>query len=91
MTCNDDQNNIKDKKLLPILSYNKSALSHIINGTIKAWTKYVDVCYHNSYHLSQYCTVMYSLVSTQGNVASIIKNALPREKHEKFTNAMGLL
>ena len=89
---NDDDNDDDDKnnKPLPILCDNEGALTHIINGTIKARTKHIDVCYHNSRDLHERGIVKYSWVSTQENVADIFTKALPREKHKKSTKAMSL-
>jgi hypothetical protein len=89
---NDDKNDDDDEnnEPLPILCNNKGALAHIINGTIKARTKHIDVCYHNSRDLHERGIVKYSWVSIQENVADIFMKALPRAKHEKFTKAMSL-
>jgi hypothetical protein len=80
----DDEN----KEPLPILCDNEGALVHIINGTIKARTKHIDVCYHNSRDLQERSIVKYSWVSTPENVADIFTKALPREMHEKVMKAM---
>jgi len=89
-TKRDDNNNDDNNKPLPILCDDEGALTHIINGTIKARTKHIDVCYHNSRHLHERGIVKYFWVSTQENIADIVTKALPREKHEKFTKAMRL-
>jgi len=47
-TRRDNINNDHDNKPLPILCDHEGALTHIISGTIKARTKHIDVCYHNS-------------------------------------------
>jgi len=85
-TDDDNENN----KPLPILYDNEGALTHIINGTIKAWTKHIDVCYHNSRNVHQHSIVKCSWVSTQENVADIFTKALLREKQKKFTKVMSL-
>jgi hypothetical protein len=91
--CKDtkrDDNDNENNKPISILCDNEGALAHIINGTIKARMKHIDVCYHNSRDLHERGIVKYSWVSTQENVADIFTKALPREKHEKFTKAMRL-
>jgi hypothetical protein len=85
---NDDEN--KNNKPLPTLCDNEGALTHIINGTINARMKHIDVCYHNSRDLHERGIVKYSWVSTQENVTDILTKALPREEHEKFTKALSL-
>jgi len=84
------QNDNEKHELLPILCDNEGALAHIINGSIKARTKHIDVCYHNSRDLHERSIVKYSWVSIQENVANIFTKALPRETHEMFTKAMSL-
>jgi hypothetical protein len=64
-----------DLELLPIHCDSQGALSHITNGIIKARTKYVDVCYHNSRHLYDCGIVNYFWVSADGNTAYIISKA----------------
>jgi len=88
---NDNNNDNENNKPLPILCDNEGAHTQIINGTIKARTKHIDVCYHNSRDLHERGIVKYSSVSTVGNIADIFTKALPGEKHEKFTKAMSLL
>jgi hypothetical protein len=86
-----DKNDKNDKnKLLSILCNNEGALAHITNGVMKSRTKHIDVCYHNSRDLHERGIVNYSWVSIQENVADIITKVLGRQKHEKFTKAMGL-
>jgi len=80
----------KDASPLPINCDNQGALSRITTRIIKARTKYIDVCYHNSRDLDDRKMVDYSYVHTNENVADILTKALTRDKHEKFTKAMGL-
>jgi hypothetical protein len=75
---------------LPINCDNQGALSHITTGIIKACTKHIDVCYHNSRDLHARKLVDYSYVHTNENVADILTKALSKDKHEKFTKVMGL-
>jgi hypothetical protein len=92
--CKDIKHNRNDEndetKPLPILCDNEGALAHITNGVIKSRTKHIDVCYHNSRDLHERGIVNYSWISTHENVADIFTKALGRQKHEKFTKAMGL-
>jgi len=86
---NNDNDNY-DNKRLPILCDNEGALTHIINGTIMAQMKHIEVCYHNHRDLHERGIVQYSWVSTQNKVADIFTKALPREKHDKIMKAMRL-
>jgi hypothetical protein len=80
----------KDLPLLPINCDNQGALTHITTGIIKARTKHIDVCYHNSRDLHKRQIVDYAYVHTDENVADILTKALTKDKHTKFTKAMGL-
>jgi hypothetical protein len=80
----------KDASLLLINCDNQGALSHITTGIIKARTKHIDVCYYNSRDLHARKIVDYSSVHTNENVADIVTKALTKDKHEKFTKAMGI-
>jgi hypothetical protein len=79
-----------DASPLPIYCDNQGALTHITTGVIKARTKHIDVCYHNSRDLHARKIVDYSYVHTNENAADILTKALTKEKHTKFTKAMGL-
>jgi hypothetical protein len=59
-------------------------------GVIKARTKHIDVCYHNSWDLHRWRIVNYSYVDTNENVVDILTKALTKDKHKKFTKGMGL-
>jgi len=80
----------KDSPPLPINCDNQGALTLITTGVIKARTKHIDVCYQNSRDLHRRRIVNYSYVHTNENVADILTKALTKDKHEKFTKAMGL-
>jgi len=80
----------EDTSPCPINCNNQGAPSHITTGIIKARTKHIDVCYHNSRDLDDCKIVDYSYVHTNENVAAILTKALLKNKHEKFTKAMGL-
>jgi hypothetical protein len=86
------QKDIHGKELppLPINCDNHGALTLITTGIIKARTKHIDVCYHNSRDLHKRQIVNYSYVHTDENVADIFTKALTKDKHTKFTKAMGL-
>jgi len=81
----------KDSPLLPINYDNQGALTLITTGIIKAGTKHINICYHNSRDLNRQPIVNYSYVNTNKNVADILTKALATDKHTKFTKAMGLL
>jgi hypothetical protein len=89
---NDDENddNYKNNKLLPILCNNKHALTHIINGTIKAQMTHIILSYRNSGDLHERSIDKYTWMSTQEYIANFFMKALPREKHEKCTKARSL-
>jgi len=80
----------KDASPLPINCDYQGALSHTTTGIIKAHTKHIDVCYHNSRDLHACKIVDYSYIHTNENVADILTKALTKDKHKKFTKAMGL-
>jgi len=80
----------RDSPLLPINCDNQGALTLITTGIIKARTKHIDVCYHNSRDLHKRRIVNYSYIHTDENVADIFAKALTKDKHMKFTKAMGL-
>jgi len=80
----------KDSPPLPINCNNQGALTLITTGIIKARTKHIDVCYHNSRDLHTRRIVDYFYVHTDENVADILMKALTKDKHKKFTKAMGL-
>ena len=75
---------------LPIYTNSQGALTHITTGITKARTKHIDVCYHSSGGLHAWVIIKYDYVNTNDNPADILTKALPREKHEKFTRAMGV-
>jgi hypothetical protein len=75
---------------LPINCDNQGALSHITTWIIKASTKHIDVCDHNSRDFHARKIVDYFYMHTNENVADILTKALTTDKHEKFTKAMGL-
>ena len=80
----------RDSPPLPINCDNQGALTLITTGIIKAQTKHIDFCYHNSRDLHKHRIVNYSYVHTDENVADILTKALTIDKHSKFTKAMGL-
>jgi len=80
----------KDLPPLPINCDNQGALPLITSGSIKARTKQIDVCYHNSEDLHRRRIVNSYYVHTNENVADILTKALTKDKPEKFTKAMGL-
>jgi len=80
----------KDASPLPIYCDNQGALSHITTGIIKACTKHIEVCYHNSQDLHAQQIVDYSYVHTNENVADILTKALLKDMHDELTKAMGL-
>jgi hypothetical protein len=86
------QNDIHDKDSppMPINCDNLGALTLITTGIIKSRVKHIDICSHHSQDLPQQRIVHYSDVHTDENVADILMKALTKDKHTKFTKAMGL-
>ena len=80
----------RDSPPLPINCHNQGALILITSGIIKARTKHIDVCYHNSQDLHKRRRVNYSCRQTDENVEDILTKALTNDKHTKFTRAMGV-
>jgi hypothetical protein len=80
----------KDTSPLLINCDNQRALSHITTGIINARTKHIDVCYHNSRDLHACKIGDYSYMHMNEHVAAILTKALSKDRHEKFTKAMGL-
>jgi hypothetical protein len=80
----------KDTSPLPINCDNQGGLSHIPTGIMKARTQHIDISYHNSQDFHALKIVDYSYVHTNENVADILTMVLSKDKHEKFTKAMGL-
>jgi hypothetical protein len=85
-----DTNEDNETEPLPIYCDNQGALTHITTGIIKARTKHIDVKYHNSRDLHARKIVDYSYINTDENTADIFTKALAKDKHSKFTKAMGL-
>jgi len=80
----------KDLPRLPINCDDQAALTLITTGNIKARTKHIDVCYHNSWVLHRRRIVNYFYVHTDDNVADILPKALTKDKLTKFMKAIGL-
>ena len=74
-----------------IFSDLRGALAHITtaSGIMKARTKHIDICYHNSRNLHER-GIGNTIMQTNDNPAELLTKALAREKHEKFTRAMGV-
>ena len=73
-----------------IFTDSQGALRHITTGIMKARSKRIEVCYHNSRDLQARGVVHYDYVKTSENPADLLTKALARDKHEKFTRAMGV-
>jgi len=86
----DIHGSLSDASPLPIYCDNQGALTHITTGVIKARTKHIDVCYHNSRHLHARKIIDYFYVHTNDIVADILTKPLTKETHTTFTNGMGL-
>ena len=68
------------------------AMAHITtaSGIMKARTKHIDVCYHDSRDLHARRIVQYGYVNTDGKPADLLTKGLPRGEHERFTRSMGI-
>jgi hypothetical protein len=75
---------------LPVNCDNQSALRHITPGIIKARTKQIGVCYHNTRDLHAHKIIDFSYVHTKENVADILTMTLTKIQYKKFPKAMGL-
>jgi len=80
----------KDLPPLPIDCDNQGALTLITTWIIKAHTKHTNVCYRNSQDLHKRQIAYYFYVHTDENVADIFTKALTKDRHMKFTKAMGV-
>ena len=69
----------KDLPPLPINCDNQGALTIFTTEIIKARTKNIHVCYHNSRDLHKRRIVDYSYVHTDENVADILTKALTKD------------
>jgi len=78
----------RDLPPLPINCDSQGAFTLITMGSIKARTKQIDICYHNSRDLHKHQIVNYSYVHMNENVVDILTKALKQDKHMKFTKAM---
>ena len=81
-----------DAEPMRIFSDSRGALAHITttSGIMKARTKHIDVCYHNSRDLHSRRIVQYGNVNTDDNPTDLLTKSLPRGKHERFTRAMDI-
>ena len=80
----------KDLPPLPINCNSQGAFTLITAGIIKVCTTHIDIGYHNSRDLHKRQIVNYSYMQMDENVADIFTKALTKDKHTKFTKAMGL-
>jgi len=71
----------KDTLLLLIDCNNQCTLSHLTTGIIKAHTKHINVCYHNSRDLHTQTIVDYCYMRTNDNVADILTKSFTKDKH----------
>ena len=89
----DSNSKTSDQRIhaqMRIFTDSQGALRHITTGMMKARSKHIEVCYHTSRDLQARCVVHYDYVNTSENPADRLTKALARDKHEKFTRAMGV-
>jgi len=71
---------------------NHGALKLINSGVVKAKTRHIDVKYHHVHDEQKtHKTVVFNYVSTDLNIADILTKALPRQRHARLTEMMGLI
>ena len=75
----------EDLPPLPIVCDNQGALTLITTGIIKARTKHINVCCHNSQDLHKRRIVNYCYVHMDETVADILTKELTTDKHTNFT------
>ena len=86
----DSNSKTSDHAPMRIFTDSQGALRHITTGIMKARLKHIEVCYHNSRDLHARGVVHYDYVNTSENPADLLTKAVARDKHEKFTRAMGV-
>lgn len=68
-----------DTKPMRIFSSPRGALAHIMTASgMKARTKHIDVCYHNSRNLLAQVIVQYDCVNTDDNSADLLTKGLAK-------------
>jgi hypothetical protein len=75
----------KDISPLLINCDSQGARNHITTGIIKARTKHIDVCYHNSRDLYAGKIVDHSVMHTNENAADILTKVDERQAREIHT------
>ena len=89
----DSNSKTSDQRIhapMRIFTDSQGAFRHISTGIMKARSKPIEVCYHNSRDLHARGMVHYDYVNTSENPTDLLTKALARDEHEKFTRAMGV-
>jgi hypothetical protein len=53
-------------------------------------TKHIEVHYHHMCHCFESGMILPTYISTNNQVADILMKALPKDKHERFADIIGL-
>jgi hypothetical protein len=69
---------------------NQASISLARNPVFHKATKHIEVRYHHMRHCFKSKIILPTYISTNDQVADILMKALPKDKHERFANAMGL-
>lgn len=73
-----------------LLSDNQSAIALAQNPVMHARTKHIDIKHHFIRQVISEGQANLQYVPTEDNLADLLTKALARDKHEKFSKAMGL-
>jgi hypothetical protein len=69
---------------------NQASISLTQNPVFHKAIKHTEVRYHHMCHCFESEIILPTYISTNDQVADILMKALPKDKHERFANAMGL-
>jgi hypothetical protein len=69
---------------------NQASISLAQNPMFHKATKHIEVRYHHMRHCFKSKIILPTYISTNDQVADILTKALPKDKHKRFSNAMGL-
>jgi hypothetical protein len=70
---------------------NQASISLAQNPVFHKATKDIEVRYHHMRQCFESGTIVPTYVLTNNQIANVLMKPLARDKHEKFTHAMGLV
>jgi hypothetical protein len=84
---------IGEKQLNPTVlnTDNQASILLARNPIFHKATKHIEVRYHHMRWCFESGTIVPTYVSTDNQIANVLMKPLARDKHEKFTHAMGLV